>query len=75
MKKRINHLMVEVTEIDDVGMTHEIVNQRGVPLAISLGKHSNDRMLSFYMVNPSGWMIEYGAGARSCGAPDRILCV
>ena len=65
MKKRINHLMVEVTEVDDVGMTHQIVNERGVPLAISLGKHSNDRMLSFYMVNPSGWMIEYGSGARS----------
>ncbi|AIT82167.1 VOC family protein [Novosphingobium pentaromativorans] len=65
MKKRINHLMVEATDIDDVGMTHQIVHERDVPLAISLGKHSNDRMLSFYMVNPSGWMIEYGAGART----------
>ncbi len=63
--KRINHLMIEVTETDDVGMTHEIVQERGVPIAITLGKHANDRMISFYMLNPSGWMVEYGAGARS----------
>ncbi len=63
-EKRINHLMVEVTEIDDVGMTYQIVKERNVPVAITLGKHSNDRMLSFYMQNPSGWLFEYGSGAR-----------
>ncbi|AIT80489.1 VOC family protein [Novosphingobium pentaromativorans] len=64
LEKRINHLMLEVTDVDDVGMTHEIANAREVPIAITLGKHANDRMISFYMLNPSGWMIEYGAGAR-----------
>jgi 2,3-dihydroxybiphenyl 1,2-dioxygenase len=64
MEKRINHLMIESTEIDDVGMTYDIVKKRKLPIAVELGKHSNDRMLSFYMVNPSGWLWEYGSGGR-----------
>ncbi len=62
--KRIHHLMVEVTEIDDVGMTYQLANERKVPVEITLGKHSNDRMISFYTSNPSGWLIEYGTGGR-----------
>ena len=31
---------------------------------ITPGKHSNDHMYSFYFRNPSGWMWEYGFGAR-----------
>ncbi|HUY20498.1 MAG TPA: biphenyl-2,3-diol 1,2-dioxygenase [Candidatus Binataceae bacterium] len=65
MEKRINHLMIEVTEIDDVGMTYDLVKRRKIPIAITLGKHSNDRMLSFYMRNPSGWLFEYGSGSRN----------
>jgi 2,3-dihydroxyethylbenzene 1,2-dioxygenase len=64
MEKRINHLMIEVTEIDDVGMTYDIVKKRNIPIAVELGKHSNDQMLSFYTVNPSGWLFEYGSGGR-----------
>ncbi|MBF6569320.1 MAG: VOC family protein [Candidatus Binataceae bacterium] len=64
MEKRINHLMIESNDLDDVGYTYDIVKQRNIPIAITLGKHTNDRMLSFYMVNPSGWLLEYGSGAR-----------
>jgi len=64
MERRIGHLMIEVDELDDVGFCHDIVRKREIPVAIQLGKHSNDQMLSFYMANPSGWMWEYGAGAR-----------
>jgi len=31
---------------------------------IQLCKHSNDHMVSFYFRSPSGFMIEYGTGAR-----------
>jgi 2,3-dihydroxybiphenyl 1,2-dioxygenase len=62
--KRIGHLMIEVDNYGDVGFTHDLVRKRKLPVAIQLGKHSNDQMLSFYMANPSGWMWEYGAGAR-----------
>ncbi|MEC9341777.1 MAG: biphenyl-2,3-diol 1,2-dioxygenase [Pseudomonadota bacterium] len=64
MEKRINHLMIEVDSLDDVGLTHDIVRENKVPVAIQLGKHANDQMLSFYFGNPSGWLWEYGWGAR-----------
>jgi hypothetical protein len=35
-----------------------------VPIAASLGTHTNDRMFSFYMVTPSGFQIEFGHGGR-----------
>jgi len=63
-KRRINHLMVEVENFDDVGLTYELVRKHEVPVTINLGKHSNDHMYSFYMRNPSGWVFEYGFGGR-----------
>ena len=62
--RRINHLMIEVDNLDDVGFTHDLIRKTKVPVAISLGKHSNDHMYSFYFRNPSGWIWEYGCGAR-----------
>jgi len=62
--KRINHLMLEVDTFDDVGLTYDLVRRAKIPVAIVPGKHSNDHMYSFYFQNPSGWMCEYGWGAR-----------
>jgi 2,3-dihydroxyethylbenzene 1,2-dioxygenase len=63
--KRLNHVMLEVDNLDDVGLTHEIVRKARIPVHIQLGKHSNDHMYSFYFRSPSGFMIEYGYGARN----------
>jgi 2,3-dihydroxyethylbenzene 1,2-dioxygenase len=63
-ERRINHLMIEVDNLDDVGLTHDLVRKNKIPVHIALGKHSNDEMFSFYFRNPSGWMWEYGWGAR-----------
>jgi 2,3-dihydroxyethylbenzene 1,2-dioxygenase len=63
-ERRINHLMIEVDNLDDVGLTHDLVRSRNIPITIALGKHSNDHMYSFYFRNPSGWIWEYGWGAR-----------
>ena len=54
------HLMVEVPGIDDVGYCLDRVNQRGIPVTSTLGRHSNDRMLSFYMATPAGFALEFG---------------
>jgi 2,3-dihydroxyethylbenzene 1,2-dioxygenase len=62
--KRINHLMIEVENFDDVGLAYEIVRANNVPVAIAPGRHANDHMYSFYFMNPSGWMCEIGWGAR-----------
>lgn len=64
MQRRINHLMIEMEKFDDVGMTYEIVRNRNIPVAIGLGKHSNDQAFTFYHANPSGWLWEVGWGAR-----------
>jgi 2,3-dihydroxybiphenyl 1,2-dioxygenase len=63
-KRRLNHIMLEVENLDDVGLTHELVRQQKIPVEITLGKHSNDHMFSFYFRNPSGWMFEYGWAGR-----------
>jgi 2,3-dihydroxybiphenyl 1,2-dioxygenase len=62
--RRISHLMIEVGTIDDVGRTFELCEQRGIPIAMTLGRHTNDWMFSFYVGSPSGFMIEYGYGGR-----------
>tara|TARA_R110002074_G_scaffold283639_2_gene455286 strand:- start:3064 stop:3966 length:903 start_codon:yes stop_codon:yes gene_type:complete len=63
-EKRINHLMLEVENFDDVGLAYEIVRQSGLPITMMPGRHANDHMYSFYFMNPSGWMCEIGWGAR-----------
>jgi len=60
----IHHLMLEVKNIDDVGAALDVVNAKGLPVVMSLGKHTNDHMTSFYVRTPSGFEIEYGAGGR-----------
>lgn len=62
--KRINHLMLQYEQFDDVGLTYEIVQQNKIQLGIMPGKHANDGMYSFYFLNPSGWMNEFGWGGR-----------
>lgn len=63
-EKRINHLMIEVDNLDDVFMTHELVQASKYPVQVSLGKHANDHMFSFYFRTPSGWQIEIGYAGR-----------
>jgi len=62
---RLNHIMIEVENFDDIGLTYEIVSERKIPIIIGPGKHSNDQMYSFYFRNPSGWAFEYGWGGRA----------
>jgi 2,3-dihydroxybiphenyl 1,2-dioxygenase len=63
-KKRINHFMVQLDSIDSVGRTYDAVQDGSAPLLVTMGRHSNDEMVSFYMANPSKFGVEYGWGAR-----------
>ena len=64
-KGRINHIMFEVDNLDDVMFTYAKVKDR-YPIAIDLGKHANDQMFSFYCESPSGFNVEIGyAGERA----------
>ena len=58
----MHHLMLEVGSIDDVGTGYDLVNERELPVAMTLGRHTNDLMTSFYVRTPSGFEVEYGYG-------------
>jgi 2,3-dihydroxybiphenyl 1,2-dioxygenase len=58
------HLMLEVNTLDDVGLMLERCYEHNVPIMRGLGRHSNDKMVSAYIMTPSGFEIEYGWGAR-----------
>ena len=60
--KKLVHLMVEATSIDDIGRALYRCMERQIHLSFTLGRHANDEMLSFYPVSPSGFDIEYGWG-------------
>lgn len=60
--KKLVHLMVESTSIDDVGRALHRCMAAGTHLSFTLGRHSNDEMLSFYPLSPSGFDIEFGWG-------------
>ena len=56
--------MLEVDNLDDVFLTYEQVRKSQYPVVMAPGKHSNDRMFSFYCATPSGFQIEIGWGGR-----------
>ncbi|WP_235735580.1 VOC family protein [Nocardioides alcanivorans] len=54
------HLMMEVDTLDSVGRALDKVNKAGFSLSSTLGRHTNDKMVSFYVRAPGGWDLEYG---------------
>lgn len=60
-----HHLMVELLSLDDVGQGYDLAQLEERRVAVTLGRHSNDHMTSFYARTPSGFMVEYGWGGRS----------
>lgn len=63
--KKLLHFMVQTQSLDDVGFALDRLAKHGGRLALTLGRHSNDHMISFYAFTPSGFEVEYGWGARS----------
>ena len=54
------HIMVECETLDEVGRALDRVTSAGYHLSSTLGRHTNDKMVSFYVRVPGGWDIEYG---------------
>ncbi len=57
---RLLHLMLEVATLDDVGLALDRAHRMGVPMMHTLGRHTNDRMVSFYVWSPDDHAIEVG---------------
>lgn len=64
LPKRIHHFMLEVASLDDVGFALDRVDADGL-ITSTLGRHTNDHMVSFYAATPSGLEVEYGWSART----------
>lgn len=62
--KNLHHIMLELNSLDDVGTMRDLCTTESVPVAVDMGRHMNDHMVSFYMTNPSDWRFECGWGAR-----------
>jgi len=59
----LQKVRVEVDSLDAVGAAQDELAHRGAADVTTLGRHTNDRMLSFYVRMPGGWMLEYGTSA------------
>jgi 3,4-dihydroxy-9,10-secoandrosta-1,3,5(10)-triene-9,17-dione 4,5-dioxygenase len=57
---RLVHIMVEVDTLDAVGRALDRINSEGFQLSSTLGRHTNDKMISFYVRAPGDWDIEFG---------------
>lgn len=54
------HLMFEVKDVDEVGYFIDRCKQNNIKIVSTLGRHSNDLMLSVYVESPGGFAIEFG---------------
>jgi 2,3-dihydroxybiphenyl 1,2-dioxygenase len=64
-KNAVHHLMMELFSFDDVGQAYDIALGEEGRIGVTLGRHTSDYITSFYSWTPSGFMVEYGWGARS----------
>jgi 2,3-dihydroxybiphenyl 1,2-dioxygenase len=63
-RQGMHHLLVELYSLDDVGQGYDIARAQADRVKVSLGRHNNDYMTSFYMQTPSNFLVEYGWGGR-----------
>jgi 2,3-dihydroxybiphenyl 1,2-dioxygenase len=60
----MHHLMVELFSLDDVGQSYDVALGEAGRVNVTLGRHTNDLMTSFYAKTPSSFMVECGWGGR-----------
>jgi 3,4-dihydroxy-9,10-secoandrosta-1,3,5(10)-triene-9,17-dione 4,5-dioxygenase len=56
----LQHLMLEATTLDGVGRALDRARSVAIPISSELGRHRNDKTVSFYMKGPSGFDVEIG---------------
>ncbi len=64
-KQGVHHLMLELLNLDDVGQGYDRAQMESGRLSVTLGRHTNDYMTSFYINTPSNFLLEYGWGGRN----------
>ena len=54
------HMMLEVARLEDVVAAMDRLVASGARPRATLGRHTNDHMVSFYLTTPSGFDLEFG---------------
>lgn len=65
LPKHIHHFMLQVNSVDDVGLAMDLTAAYGFKIVQTMGRHPNDKMITFYGETPSGFQFEFGAGGLS----------
>ena len=60
IRTRVQHVNVQVAELDDMTASYQRVKKLGFDMALTVGQHTNDKELSYYAVTPSGFEWEVG---------------
>ena len=66
----MHHLMVELFSLDDVGQSYDVALSQQNRVGVTLGRHTNDLMTSFYAKTPSAFTVECGWGGREIDPPN-----
>lgn len=66
---RLGHVVLTVP----VKFQDEVVAEHDVKLSAILGRHVNDNMISFYMITPSGFAMEYGTGGKKMNWEENVV--
>lgn len=60
IRTRVQHLNIQAATLDDVTQSYQRVHELGFETALSVGRHTNDKELSYYARTPSGFEWEVG---------------
>lgn len=60
IRTKVQHMNVQATTLEDLAASFKRCKELGFVMAHEIGQHPNDKELSFYVVTPSGFEIEYG---------------
>jgi len=60
VRTRVQHLNIQAASLDDLARSYERVHELGFDMALSVGRHTNDRELSYNARTPSGFEWEVG---------------
>ena len=63
-KTGFHHFMIEFLHLDDVGQGFDLAMLQENQIAYTIGRHTNDYMISYYANSPSGFFVENGWGGR-----------
>lgn len=74
--RKVQHVFFETNTLDDLGTAYDLCDERKIA-ATTIGRHPNDKSVSFYFRNPSRWFFEYGWDLRVIDranwAPERYV--